>query len=229
MDHAGARLRPVPGTVRLALALLAVGLITGLSVRPALGASYLVDPARTRLVVQTFKDGVAARLAHDHAIDAREVSGRIEYDPAAPEATTITVTAKTASLRADEPSIREALGLAGDPSAKDRAAIQEAMRSPGQLDSGGFPEIRFVSSRVARQPDGRLLVTGVLTLRGVSREVAIPVEVQEQGHGFRGRGRMTLRPSQFGIPPYSALLGAIRNKDEVTLHVDLWVEPGAAP
>jgi polyisoprenoid-binding protein YceI len=168
---------------------------------------------------------VAARLAHDHAIEATEVSGRVDYDPATPEATTVTIEAKTASLRVDDPDVRKTLSLVGDPSAKDRAEIEKAMRSSGQLDSNRFPAIRFASSRVVRQQDGRLLVTGVLTLRGVSREVALPVEVREQGGAYRGRGTVTFRPSLFGIPPYSALLGAIRNKDEVVLHVELWTAP----
>ena len=38
---------------------------------------------------------------------------------------------------------------------------------------------------------------------------------------LRGRAQLTLKQSSFGYQPYSAALGAIKNKDEVVLHIDL--------
>jgi hypothetical protein len=38
---------------------------------------------------------------------------------------------------------------------------------------------------------------------------------------LRARATVTFLQSSFGYRPYRALLGAIRNRDEVTLHVDL--------
>jgi len=207
------------------LAGLGLGLDGGLLRWPAEAKSYRVDPARSRLVARTFKDGLAARLAHDHTIEATEVTGTVEYEPNAPEATRITVEARTVSLRVDDADARRALGLAGLPSASDREEIGKAMRAPGQLDVGRFSVVRFASSRTERQPDGRLLLTGALTLHGVSREVTLPVEIRSDGDGFRGQGTLRLQPSAFGIPPYSTLLGAIRNKDEVVVHLDLVTIP----
>ena len=42
---------------------------------------------------------------------------------------------------------------------------------------------------------------------------------------LRSRATVSFLQSSFGYRPYSAVLGAIRNKDEVTLHVDLVATP----
>jgi polyisoprenoid-binding protein YceI len=78
---------------------------------------------------------------------------------------------------------------------------------------------------VTGEGDGRLRVTGRLTLRGVTQEVTFPATVTLESGALRGRASLTFLQSSFGYRPYSALLGAIRNRDEVTLHVDLVARP----
>jgi polyisoprenoid-binding protein YceI len=192
----------------------------------ALAATLRIDPARSRLVAQVFKEGLGSGFAHDHVIRATQVTGTVEYDAAAPDRTAITVEVPAASLRADEPALRQEFGLTSALSTSDRADVEKAMRAPDQLDVSRFPTIRFVSTRVGRQPDGRLLVTGTLTIRGVSREVTFPAEVTSGEAGaVRGRATLTLRQSSFGYQPYRAALGTVRNKDELTLLLDLWAAP----
>lgn len=191
----------------------------------ARSATLRVDPERTRLAVRTFRDGVGSGLAHDHVVEAAEVTGQVEYDAARPEASSIVVEARTATLRVDEPAARRRLGVEGDLSDGHRADVAKAMRAPDQLDVARYPTIRFASTRVALEAGGRLRVTGQLTLRGVTRDVSFAATVAFESGAFRGRATLTFLQSSFGYRPYSALLGAIRNKDEVTLHVDLVATP----
>jgi polyisoprenoid-binding protein YceI len=184
--------------------------------------NFTIDPGESALVIQVFKDGVAARLAHDHVVQARAFSGTVAYDPQKPDASSIQVKVEVGSLVADEPATRRKFGLAaGDPSAKDRADIEAAMKSDGQLAAERFPSISFASTAIAKQPDGRFLVTGRLTIRGVTQEVKFPAQFALDGGLLRGRAQLTFKQSSFGYPPYSAALGAIKNKDEVVLHIDL--------
>ena len=187
--------------------------------------TFRIDPERTRLAVRTHRDGVGSRLAHDHVVEATEVTGPIEYDAGRPEASSVTVEARTASLRVDEPAARRRLGVEGDLSESQRADVSKAMRAADQLDVARHPTIRFASTRVVAEGDGRLRITGSLTLRGVTREVSFPATVALEGGVLRGRATLTFLQSSFGYQPYSALLGAIRNKDEVSLHVDLVAIP----
>ena len=196
-------------------------LIIGVGASPGLSASFKVDPAQGSLVLQLFKDGVAARLGHDHVVHASVLSGIVAYDPRNPEASSIQVAVEVGSLIADDPGTRRKFGLAGEPSESDRAEIDKAMKADGQLAAARFPSMSFTSTGIARQPDGRFLVTGRLTIRGVTNEVKFPAQIGMEGAQLRGRAQLTLKQSRFGYPPYSALLGAIKNKDEVILHIDL--------
>jgi len=196
-------------------------LIIGLGASPGLSASFKVDPAQSSLVVQLFKDGVAARLGHDHVVHARVFSGTVAYDPRNPEASSIQVAVDVGSLIADDPGTRRKFGLAGEPSASDRAEIDKAMKGDGQLAAARFPSMTFTSTAIATQPDGRFLVTGRLTIRGVTNELTFPDQMSVEGTQLRGRAQLKFKQSSFGYPPYSALLGAIKNKDEVILHIDL--------
>jgi polyisoprenoid-binding protein YceI len=205
--------------VALGVALLFAG--SFFVVEPGWAGAFTIDPAQSALVVQVFKDGVAARLAHDHVVQARAFSGTVAYDPQKPDTSTIQVTVEVESLQADDPATRRKFGLQGEPSVKDRAEIESAMKSDGQLAAARFPSVTFVSTSVAKQPDGRLLVTGRLTIRGVAQEVKFPAQIALEGSRLRGRVQFTFKQSSFGYQPYSAVLGAIKNKDEVILHVDL--------
>ena len=190
-------------------------------VEPGWAGTFTIDPGQSALVVQVFKDGVAATLAHDHVVQARALSGTIAYDPQRPDASSIEVKVEVGSLQADEPATRRKFGLEGEPSAKDRADIEATMKSEGQLAVARFPAITFASTSIAKQPDGRFLVTGRLTIRGVAQEVKFPAQIALDGGLLRGRAQLTFKQSSFGYQPYRAVLGPIKNKDEVILHIDL--------
>jgi polyisoprenoid-binding protein YceI len=207
--------------VRRALGVALAFVVSVFGVLPGWAGTFTIDPGQSALVVQLFKDGVAARLAHDHVVQARGFSGTVAYDPQKPDASSIEVKVEVGPLQADEPATRRKFGLEGEPSAKDLADIEAAMRSDDQLAAARFPSITFSSTSVAKQPDGRLLVTGRLTIRGVTREVKFPAQIALEGGLLRGRAQLTFKQSSFGYRPYRAALGAIKNKDEVILHIDL--------
>ena len=216
---------PPPRRLRVAWAAVSAALLLLVGPGGAWSGTFRVDSERTRLAVRTYRDGVGGRLAHDHVAEATEVTGRVEYDADHPDASSVTVEARTASLRVDEPAARRRLGVEGDLSESQRADVSKAMRASDQLDVARHPTIRFASTRVVAEGEGRLRITGSLTLRGVTREVSFPATVALEGGVLRGRATLSFLQSSFGYQPYSALLGAIRNKDEVSLQVDLVATP----
>jgi polyisoprenoid-binding protein YceI len=186
---------------------------------------YSIDPTRSELVVQLFKTGIGAALAHDHVVRATAYTGSIQADPGDPTTASIVVEVQAASLRADEPEIRQKYGLTSSLSEEDRRAIQATMESASQLDVRRYPLIRFRSTKVEPQEAGQYVVTGELTIRGVTRPVSFPVRVERQDGTLHGRGSFRFRQSSFGYAPYSAFLGAVQNKDEVLLHFDIVASP----
>ena len=211
---------------RRTLSGLAASVLIVLLVGPGVWSAALqVDAQRTRLVVRTYKEGLGRGFAHDHVVEATEVSGTVEYDPARPEASSVMIEARTATLRIDDPAARHRVGVEGEVSESERADVVKAMRAPDQLDVARFPTIRFASTRVVPEGEGRLQITGGLTIRGVTQEVTFPATVTLENGTLRGRATLRFLQSSFGYRPYSALLGAIRNKDEVSLEVDLVARP----
>jgi polyisoprenoid-binding protein YceI len=184
-----------------------------------------VDAGETRLTVHVYKEGLGSGFAHDHVVEATDMTGTVEYDPARPESSSIVIEARTATLRVDDPAARRRLGVEGELSDSQRADVAKAMRAPDQLDVARYPAIRFASTRIVPEGDGRLQVTGGLTIRGVTREVTFPATVALEASVLRARAALRFLQSSFGYRPYSALLGAIRNKDEVSLDVELVARP----
>jgi len=184
-------------------------------------AAFKVDPSRSSLVVQIFRDGVAAKFGHDHVVQATIFSGSVTYDPSAPALSSVAAEVWTATLKVDDAETRRRFGLEGQPSASDVAEIEKSMKAEGQLDASRFPTIAFASTTVTPDAPERYLVTGQLTIRGVTRDVRFPATVLMDGNGLRATATLTIMQSAFGYKPYSALLGAIKNRDAVVLHIDL--------
>ena len=171
--------------------------------------------------MQIFRDGLATKLGHDHVVQATTFSGRVTYDPSAPALSSVAAEVHTATLKVDDAETRRRFGLEGQLSASDVAEIDKSMKAEGQLDVSRFPTITFTSTTITPETPDRYLVAGQLTIRGVTRAVQFPATVTVDGTVVRATATFTVMQSAFGYKPYSALLGAIKNKDAVTLHIDL--------
>lgn len=93
------------------------------------------------------------------------------------------------------------------------------IRGPGILDAERFPVVRFRSTRIVPGAAGRISqgarVTGLLTLRGVTREISLGAELYRQPGTPPGdlrlldvRLRGALNRFDFGASAYPALAGA---------------------
>jgi polyisoprenoid-binding protein YceI len=87
----------------------------------------------------------------------KNVHGNLEFDPGFPEASRVEATIDTRGLWSGEP---------------DRDAH---LRSSDFLDVEHFPEMTFTSSAVRLMSPNEALVTGALTIRGVTRPVTLDV------------------------------------------------------
>ena len=87
----------------------------------------------------------------------RDFSGMIRFDQEQPENSSVSLTIDVASIDTDN---------------DDR---DEHLRSRDFFDVNVYPTIRFTSSRVVRRGVDAFAVTGVLTIRGISNEITLPV------------------------------------------------------
>ena len=130
--------------------------------------------------------------------------------------TSVTVEVDSTSLR-----VRDGVGGMQPLGDDDMAGIAQTIDDEILL---GKP-ITFHSTTVEQAVDGKLRVTGELTLVGETRPFAFEVEADEDG---RLVGRAVLKQSEWGMKPYSALFGALKVADDVSVAIDQ-VEGAAEP
>jgi polyisoprenoid-binding protein YceI len=178
-------------------------------------ADYALVPERNSVyVVVTYQRGtLAAAMAHDHVVVATQYSGTVHWDPSDPSACRVAVDVPTSGLRVDPPGARARAGLEGDAPVEDQPKIEENFNSKKQLDSGVFPVLTFRSERCAARPDGRIDVTGPLTIHGVSRPTTIAMDIDADGETFTARGELVAKHADFGMTPFSAAMGAVKNAE----------------
>jgi polyisoprenoid-binding protein YceI len=164
-----------------------------------------IDPGKSQLVVHVGKSGLFSAAGHEHWVDAPISHGQFSEGNAA--SIEFAVDAAKMTVRADEKV-----------SAKDQATIQETMRAT-VLESDKYPEIHFRSSSVASLGAQVWKVTGMLTLRGVSKPVSM--EVRREGEVYTGSARF--KQTDFGIQPVSIAGGVVKVKDELEISFKIYV------
>lgn len=109
------------------------------------------------------------------------------------------------------------------------AKRDEHLRGPDFFDVARFPQITFVSKSVTRTDANRLRVVGDLTIRGVTKEVAVDVEgptpeVKDPWGGFRrgATGTTRINRKDFGIL-WNRILdtGGVVVGDEVDIYIEV--------
>jgi polyisoprenoid-binding protein YceI len=174
---------------------------------------YRIDARRSQFFVQAEAGGVLAAFAHDHKMQVRDFSG------------TVRSTAKGLQFAAlDLTIVADSLSLVDKVSEGDRKEIEGSMKEK-VLETAKFPKIVFRSISVTvdstNNGNSNLKVVGNLWLHGVGHKITIPVTVALKGDSLRATGTTKLRQTDYGMEPYTAAVGTIRVKDEVTLSFDI--------
>jgi polyisoprenoid-binding protein YceI len=169
---------------------------------------YRLDPVHTRVLV-----------AVDHAGFSQALG---------------TVSGSTGTLRFDGKDWQGAQLEARVPIARldfGDAAWNRATLAGNLLDAADHPEARFVSTRIEPLAADRATVHGMLTLRGVSREIALDVRLNAAKRhplppfrrtlGFSATA--TLSRSAFGIDAWPSVIG-----DSVSLRIEAEAVRGRA-
>src|SRR6202047_2651779 len=88
-----------------------------------------------------------------------------------------------------------------------------ALRS---LGARRFPRITFAAKTIEKSDDGYRL-TGALTIHGKTRAQTVDMRTDDLDGSWRLSSETTVRQSEFGIKPYSQLLGSLKVADDVTV------------
>ncbi|HEX9884912.1 MAG TPA: YceI family protein [Longimicrobiales bacterium] len=213
------------GTV--AAALLASVLAGSTGTGPGDLHTWEVMPGASQVYIVTHRAGLLSFLGHEHAIVPGEWSARLCLARPIPEGAHGSLVVRTGSLVIDSDSARALAGLGGGPGLEDRQEVQGKMLDSLHLDADRFPEIRLELRAAGAAVDGRFTARGTVTLRGVTRDVELPVTVDD-GEGERGgirlSGTLRIRQRDFGIEPES-VGGLVKVSNDVDLHFALAAVP----
>lgn len=186
---------------------------------------YLIDPQNSRLEVFVRADpaGVAANLGTDQHVRVRRFDGVVIHDPDRLSASSVELRIESGSLEV----------LPGKSPADTLAEIQSTMESSQILDVRRFSTITFSSKSVTAVTgkEGMLTLGGPLTLHGKSREIKLSVTVKRTRDSLTVTGETVLGQTSFGIEPYSAMFGAFRLLDPVTVKFSIHAsrDPSSKP
>jgi polyisoprenoid-binding protein YceI len=183
---------------------------------------YLLDPDKSKLYVQVYKDEstLAAALAHDHVVLATGWQGKVLVDPEKLAKCIVEVTVPVAGLRADLPEMRTLVGYKKMLSDSRQETVGKHMRAKKQLDAENFPQITFRSQSCSGTKK-ELLVNGELTIRGKSKAVTIPLQVFHSNNSMRAKGTFTVQHSDFGFAPYRAFFGVVKNRQDILFMINV--------
>ncbi len=184
---------------------------------------YFLSDERSLLYVLVENDSstLMSRMGHDHVVRATGWRGTLVYEGARPMETKVDIRIPVRGLRADEAHIRPGAGLSGSVSESDCRKTEENMLKKNQLWADRFAEISFVSTACRVDGNaGELMVSGVMTIRGVAKSLEVVMTMDEKDGAPRARGRFTVTHEDFGFKPYSAPLGALKNRDEITFVIE---------
>jgi polyisoprenoid-binding protein YceI len=170
---------------------------------------YSVDPMHSTVAFTTVILGGVKVRGRFTAYD-----GTVIYDAKHPERSSVSAIIETKSVNTDM-SFRD-----------------DHLRSPDFLDVEHFPTIEFVSERVVPRRDG-LMVSGMLTMHGVSRPVSFPAKLALAPYkigttvGVAFSAELRVSRKDYGIagtnkfnPDYNPLTNMLSDSVDIVLDID---------
>ena len=142
---------------------------------PGWAARWTVDYARSKL-------GFTVMWSNEpFAATFKSWKADIDFDPAAPHQAHAVVTIDLSSETSDEPDFDDGLkGVQG-------------------FQTSQFPVARFVTSSFAHEIGADYLATGTLSIRGITRQVALPFTLTIDGNMAHMKGTAHILRTDFGV------------------------------
>jgi len=165
-----------------------------------------IDPAASLATIRVYRGGALSRFGHDHVVASRDVYGYVDLQ----EGKTL-MCVPLDRLTVDEPALRAEAGFDTQPTPDAVEATRHNMLGK-VLDTGQFPVVLIRGLR----KDGEASTFSVsMTLRGVTRVIEMPVQLDAAPGRVTATGSFSLNQTDFGIVPMSILGGAIVVQDRL--------------
>ncbi|WP_293325781.1 YceI family protein [Mycobacterium sp.] len=182
---------------------------------PKTDTVWALDQSDGELILRTGVAGRAARMGHRLTIEMTRWQATVNWAGGQPVSAELAVEVDSLAVVHGEGGVK---GL----SAAERALVRSnALKS---LSANRFPEIRFSADTIANTVGGYRLI-GTLQIGRKSREHVIDLRTEGLDESWRMSAESRVRQSDYGIRPYSLLMGSMRVADEVTVSFTAVLRP----
>lgn len=187
---------------------------------------YRIAADQSQLHILVYRAGRLAQLGHNHVLSSTTLSGYVWlHDSLAQSGFSLVLPVN--GLIVDDPQARAAEGAEFPLNLTEeaRAGTRRNLLKPEQLDGEHFPVIRLrsVSIRGSREmPEVQVQIT----IKDQAHELTVPVNMIATPRLLRASGRFDVRLTDFGIVPYSVMMGAMQVQDRLTIKFNLVALPG---
>ncbi|WP_442791305.1 YceI family protein [Mycobacterium sp. Aquia_216] len=168
---------------------------------------WTLDAADGELLLRTGVKGRAARIGHRLTIAMTRWRATVRWAGADPVTAELTVDTDSFEVVDSQGGVK---GL----SSPEKALVRSNALS--SLEADRFPDIRFTADDIDETEKGYRL-TGTLQIRGKQRAHVIDLRTEDLGDSWQISTESTVRQSDYGIKPYSLLMGSVQVADDVTL------------
>ncbi len=169
--------------------------------------TWIIDASDGELLVHTGVAGRAAKMGHRLTIAMKRWQASVTWSDGEPGA---------AQLEIDVDSLEVLQGEGGLTPLSGPEKILVRSNALRQLGAGRFPRICFAADTIEHSQNGYRLA-GTLQIRGKTRSQVIDLRTEDLGDAWRLSGEAVVRQSEFGVQPYSVLMGSLTVADDVTV------------
>jgi YceI-like domain len=161
-----------------------------------------LGPENASLRIETKRRGAAAKAGHDLVIAVGSWRGALEIAED-PDQNSLVLSADSGSMEVIE-GTGGIMALTDEDKVEIKKTLEDEVLQPGPVE--------FKSTRVTPSGQGRVEVTGELSMNANSHPIDFDLKVSADGEVS---GRATVKQSDWGIKPYSGLFGTLKVKDEI--------------
>jgi polyisoprenoid-binding protein YceI len=170
-------------------------------------AAWSLDGSHGELLIRTGVAGRAAPIGHRLTLAMRRWQATIQWESGEPVSAELTV---------DVDSLEVVRGDGGLTPLSGPEKILVRSNALRVLGARRFPRIVFAAKAIEKTADGYRM-DGSLTIRGQTRTQRVDVRTDDLDGSWWLSSETTVRQSEFGIKPYSQLLGSLKVADDVTV------------
>jgi polyisoprenoid-binding protein YceI len=168
---------------------------------------WQMDGSEGTLLVTTGVAGPASAVGHRLTLVMTTWRGEVQFTGSEPSSVEVTVDVDSLEVRRGSGGVK---GLSGPEKALARSNALKSL----QVDR--HPEIRFRTDDISVTDTGYRLA-GTLEIHGRSRSHVVDLRVADGGTAWQLSCESTVRQTDFGVKPYSLMMGALKVADEVTV------------